>query len=189
MSCDSLTPEISSQALASPNTIALTAEEEEMICDLTKALEDSLLDYKNNVTNTSEHQINAENALSKALNLSSAQISSFENVSSNRNGATIDIPTTPEILGDILDFEDRLSPFHDSSELLDFLPSDNPSSPITKEQILDMLQDTPVVKTDSLSGSESGYDSPYSPLSHASSSEAFYFENDEFFAELFPSLI
>lgn len=118
----------------------LSAEEEKMISEITKALEESL------------------------------QPTSQE------------VPTTPELL-DLLSFDEVKPPLTLNSDYSTTTSSPvvTPPSPITKEEILDFLQDHETGIDDCpVTGSESGYDSVHSPFSYSSErSEDFSFEQDD----------
>merc|ERR1711915_393509 len=125
---------------------------------------------------------------------------------------------TPDILQEFIDFEMAAQQSSqqssnssgsnnteiESTKLTSFLLSPLPSpsarapSPITKEQILDFLQDKPLSPSagSSVGGSESGYDSVTSPKSSASYESCSLGSPDvtgefdmESFVQLFPSLM
>lgn len=109
--------------------------------------------------------------------------------------ATKDV-TTPDIVKDFFDFgmdssifEEVNSPVTNVNSTEDHKEIPRIQSPISKEQILDYLQDQ-VISTSpqSLFGSESGYESSSSPKYFASDDE----QNMDFdmnsFSELFPTL-
>lgn len=109
---------------------------------------------------------------------------------------------TPDILKDFLDFEmtANIPNDHDAQFMLDTQSLKEPRhlvtarapSPISKEQILDFLQDKVTsASPESIVGSESGYESVLSPRSLGSPEELDHnidIDMDSF-TELFPSLL
>jgi len=190
------------------NTTNLTLAEENLITELKSALGGVAVPR---VVKSSNHGV-------ITLDTAAATTASRTVIANNQTQASQQCLDTPDILQEFIDFEmaaqeslqqtSSTSEFNNSetepTQLHSYLQSPLPlassraPSPITKDQILDFLQDKPLSPSagSSVGGSESGYDSMTSPrslgtyetcsLGSPDVSEDFDMES---FVQLFPSLM